>query len=233
MFEQVLINLEKAFVVSPIFGLGASFLAGILSSFSPCIYPLIPITLSVVGAVSATSRMKGFFISSIFVLGICFTYTLLGLTASVLGVLLGIFLVNPFTYLILVIILILLGLSLFGIIRLNIPFFSPQYNYKRGGFSLFILGMVSGLAIIPCNFPVLGAILSLIALKRNIFYGGLSLFFFSLGFGLILIILGTFTSLVRKLPKGGFWLITIKKGLGAILILTGVYFFFKFITLIK
>jgi thiol:disulfide interchange protein len=74
---------------------------------------------------------------------------------------------------------------------------------------------------------VLGAILSLIALKRDIAYGAISLFLFSLGYGTILIILGTFSSLIRKLPKQGAWLLMVKKGMGVVLIIFAGYFFLK------
>lgn len=234
MIEQLLINLEKIFKTSPFLGLGVSFLAGLAVSLSPCIYPLIPITLGIVGVKSATTKLKGFFISLVFVLGIAFIYTSLGIISSLVGILLGTFFINPLAYLILTIIFFLLGLSLLGGIRINIPFFSFNYegSVNKEFFSIFTLGIISGLAIIPCNFPVLGAILSLISLKRNILYGGVALFLFSFGYGAILIILGTFTSLIRKLPKQGLWLIITKKILGLILIAVGIYFLLKFITII-
>ena len=76
MLTDLLLNLEKAFSASLILGLGVSYIAGVLTSFSPCIYPLIPITLSVVGAGSVSSRRRGFFLSFIFVLGIAVAYTI-------------------------------------------------------------------------------------------------------------------------------------------------------------
>ena len=234
MAEQFLANLENIFVTSPFWGLGASFLAGMLVSFSPCIYPLIPVTLGIVGAVSASTRFKGFFISLVFVLGVALVYTILGIVSSVFGILLGRFFVNPLTYLILTVVFLLLGLSLLKIIKFNIPFFSLRYNpeSKKGILWVFILGMISGLAIIPCNFPVLGAILSLIAFKKSVLYGGVALFIFSLGYGVILIVLGTFSSLVRKLPKQGVWLTIMNKFIGLVFIVMGGYFFWKFLTLV-
>ena len=233
MLTDFLFSLENIFNASWLLGLGASFLAGVIASLSPCFYPLIPVTLGVVGVVAVSSRRRGFFISSIFVLGICVTYTTLGIAASWLGIFLGAFYINPFTYIVLAVAFFLLGLSCLGVIKLSLPFFNFYYTPRRRTIALFIMGMISGLAIIPCNFPVLGPILSLIALKRNVFYGGVALFVFSLGQGLILIILGTFTSLIRKLPKSGPWLVTIKKILGAVLVVVGVFFFIKFISLIR
>jgi thiol:disulfide interchange protein len=233
MLTDFLLNLEETFIASPVLGLGASFLAGLLVSFSPCIYPLIPITLGVVGATSVSSRRRAFLISTVFVLGIAFTYTVLGVLAAGLGVFLAKFFINPLTYFCLAVIFLVLGLALFDLIKVNI--FSPSVSFKRkGGWaSLFVMGAISGLAIIPCNFPVLGAILSLISRGGNIVYGAAALFLFSLGYGVLLIVLGTSTSLLRKLPKSGYWLIIIKKLLGVILILVAAYFLVKFIILIR
>lgn len=232
--DNLLFNLEKIFISSPILGLGASFLAGIIVSFSPCIYPLIPITLGVVGAASTSEKTKSFFISLVFVLGIALVYTVLGIISSVFGMLIGNFFVNPITYLVLSIIFFVLGGSLLSIIKINIPFFSPQYTHetKKGFLSIFILGIISGLAIIPCNFPVLGAILSLISLKKNVIYGAVALFLFSMGYGMILIVVGTSTTLIKKLPKKGLWLILINKFIGSIFIFISLYFLIKFLRLI-
>lgn len=231
---ELLAKLENIFVSSPFLGLGVSFLAGLLVTFSPCIYPLIPITLGVVGAASAPTKFKGFLVSLVFVLGISCVYTVLGIISSAFGILLGTFFINPVTYFILTIIFIFLGFVHSGIIKIKIPFFT-NYNYeKKGGlFSIFALGMISSFAIIPCNFPVLGAILSLISLKKNIIYGGAALFLFSLGSGMLLLVLGTFTSLIKSLPKSGAWVNLIKRGVGVIFIIMGIYFLVKFITLIR
>jgi len=233
--EQLLINLEKIFNSSPGLGLAASFLAGLLVSFSACIYPLIPITLGIIGAEAASTRLKSFSISLVFVLGIASVYTVLGVISALTGRFLGMFFVNPATYLILALIFFSLGFILFKGITVNIPFFSFNYDASRRKdlFSIFILGAVSGLGIIPCNFPVLGAILSLISLKRNVAYGAAALFIFSLGYGVLLIVLGTFTGLIKKLPKQGLWLLAMKKISGSALVVSGAYFLIKFINLVR
>ncbi len=230
MVEELHITLSNVFAQTHIIGLGASFLAGMLLVFSPCIYPLIPITLGVVGAASESSRLKGFSLSSVFVLGIALVFTVLGIVSAILGVLLNEFLINPITYLILALVFFILAGSYFGIIKLKIPSISPNYNYdsKKGLLAVFSLGLVSGLAIIPCSFPILGAILNLIAIKGDVFYGGLALFLFALGYGVILIILGTFTSLIRRLPRRSLLAMVVHKIVGLILVAIGVYFLWKF-----
>ena len=230
MINDWLISLGNFFTPDTFVGLGTSFLAGILASVSPCILPLVPITLGIVGAVSASTRLRGFLISLSFVLGLSVVYTILGIISSIFGILLGTFLINPITYIILAIIFFLLSAASFGLIRINLPFsLGRTYKAKGSLISVFILGMISAFALIPCNFPVLGAILSLISVKQSIVYGGLALFIFSLGQGMLLIALGTFTGLIQKLPKQGLWLIIIKRSFSVILALVGVYFIVKFI----
>ena len=235
MLNEWFINLGNFFTPSTFLGLGASFLAGILASLSPCILPLIPITLGVVGAVSASTRLRGFLISLSFVLGLSLVYTILGVVSSFFGVLLGTLLVNPITYIVLAIIFFILSAVSLGLIRINLPLSSLGCTYKAKGslVSVFILGMVSAFALIPCNFPVLGAILGLISVKQSIAYGALALFIFSLGQGMPLIILGTFTGLIQKLPKQSLWLVIIKKSLSLILALVGVYFIVRFVQVLR
>lgn len=233
MIKEWLIGLEGFYVPFTFSGLGISFFAGVLASFSPCILPLIPITLGVVGAVSAATKLRGFLISLVFVLGIAFVYTALGVTSALLGVLWGRAFVNPVTYLILAAIFFILSASSFGLIKLSIPFSAGSTSKAKKNFiSVFVLGMVSAFALIPCNFPVLGGILSLISLEKNILWGGSALFLFSLGQGTLLIIVGTSTSLIQKLPKQSLWLVGIQRCLGLILAAMGVYFVIKVIYLL-
>jgi cytochrome c-type biogenesis protein len=202
-----------------------SYVAGVLVSFSPCIYPLIPITLGVIGTANVKSRAQGFRISSLFVLGICCTYTILGIVASSFGLLFSNFFMNPFSFFLLGVFFVLFGLSSLDLIRVTMPFLRLDIPSKRQGAWLFVVGLISGLSIIPCNFPVLGAILTLISRKHDVSYGGLCLFVFSLGYGTLLLLLGTFSSLVSKLPKTGMGLIIIKKLIGIMFLIMAFYFF--------
>ncbi|MFH1875828.1 MAG: cytochrome c biogenesis protein CcdA [Candidatus Omnitrophota bacterium] len=229
MIEQLLLTFEHLLNASPIIGIGVSFLAGILSSLSPCVYPLIPITLGVVGTAAVNSRSRGFLLSGVFTLGVATTYTILGIAAALFGVLLSKFFINPVTFLALALLFIFLGLVMLNVIRLDLAFFGGLHHHKGGMITVFALGLVSSLGLIPCNVPILGAILGIIALKKNILYGAAALFAFSLGYGFILMLLGTFSSLIRRLPKHGLWLTMIRNLMGALLITIGGYFILKFI----
>jgi len=226
--DQLLVSLEKTLLSSPLLGLGASFLAGILLSFSPCIWPLIPITLGVIGVTAASTKARGSLIVAIFVLGIASLYTVLGIVSSILGLFLGKLFINPIIYLVLASVFFFLGMSNFKIIKLKMPI-SLQYSRWVGKnlFSVFILGVISGLGIIPCSLPVLGAILSLISLKGDVVYGGTALFLFSIGYGSILFIIGTSATLIRRLPKQSRWFIIVERSLGMLFLIIGVYFLLK------
>ncbi|MFO8052502.1 MAG: cytochrome c biogenesis protein CcdA [Candidatus Omnitrophota bacterium] len=232
---DLLIKLEQLFQSSPLIGLAASFLAGILVSFSPCSYPLIAVTLGIVGTTSLNSRIKSFFLSLLYVSGIVVVYTVLGLVASLTGVLLERLYINPFTYLILTIFFIVLGLAQLDIIKLKIPYFhkTTSLDKEKNKISIFLFGVISGLAIIPCNFPVLGTIFSLISLKQDVVYGLFSLFLFSLGYGIIFLVLGTSTSLIQRLPRYNIWFKIIRLILGGFLVLIGFYFLAKTILLLR
>jgi thiol:disulfide interchange protein DsbD len=230
--ENIATYLEGVVASYSALGMCAAFLAGIVASFSPCIYPLIPVTLGIIGAYSVSSKGKGFLLSLIFVLGIASVYTALGIISASLGIFFGQITAHPISYAVVGTLLLLFGLSQFEIIR--IPFLVPQLTHKskKSYLSVFFSGMVSGIVALSCILPVLGTILSIIALKKNVFYGAFSLFFFALGYGVILLVLGTFTSLISKLPKTGGWLIIIKRCVGIILISTSIYFFIKVFTLL-
>ncbi|MCM8787086.1 MAG: sulfite exporter TauE/SafE family protein [Candidatus Omnitrophica bacterium] len=230
MFIETLYNLEKIFISSKVIGLGISFIAGFLASFSPCIYPLVPVALSIIGSATTTSKFKSFSISLVYVLGIATIYTILGLVSALFGILFNSIFDNTIVYFFLFLIFFTLGLSNLEVIPINIFFsFSGKDSLRRGFVSIFILGMISAFAFIPCNVPVLGAILTLISLKKSIIYSSIALFVFSLGYGAIFIILGTFTFLLKKLPKYGFWSIIVKKIIGIILICVAIYFLLRLI----
>lgn len=199
-----------------------SYISGILVSFTPCVYPLIPVTITYIGAKTVTTKTKAFFISLIYVLGISVTYTTLGAIASLTGRVFGTLTQHPIVYLIVGSIFILLGLSLFDVFQISLPVIISPRIKRSGLFSTFLIGIVSGLVIGPCTAPALGAILTFVATRQNIIYGMSLLFCFALGIGTLLIVVGTFSGII--LPKSGKWLNKIKKILGFGLILIGIYF---------
>ncbi|MCX5696663.1 MAG: sulfite exporter TauE/SafE family protein [Candidatus Omnitrophica bacterium] len=201
------------------------FFAGVAVSFTPCLYPLIPVTASFIGASSSGSKAKGFSLSLVYVTGIALTYSILGLMASLTGMFFGRISSHPATYIIVGIIIVIFGLSMLNLFALYLPhFFRPPVIRKRGYFSTFVLGLSSGLVASPCLTPVLGTILFYLTTKTNIVYGATLLFTFAFGMGTLLIVVGTFSSIIVNLPKSGRWLDYIQKIGAIVLISIGLYF---------
>jgi thiol:disulfide interchange protein DsbD len=202
-----------------------AFLGGILVSFTPCVYPLIPISASYIGITSCGSRIRGLILSLIYVTGIAITYSALGLIASLTGTIFGSISSHPLAHLLAGGVIILFGLSMLDLFLFPLPNISRRPAFeKKGYFSAFILGLSSGLIISPCLTPVLGSILVYLAAKKDVLYGTTLLFSFAYGMGLILILVGTFSSVLLSFPRAGRWMLHIKRICAFILIGMGIYF---------
>ena len=222
-------NLESIIQTNPPLAFAAVFLAGVLVSFTPCVYPVIPLTLGFIGARSAGSRWKGFFLSLMYVLGMALTYAVLGAIASFSGRLFGEIGSSPITYFVVANVCLILGLSMLG--AFEIPQISlggaASVQTKGGYLGAFIVGLFSGLIVGPCTAPVLATVLVYVAAKQNILYGFSLLFVFGYGVGFLMILLGTFTGLLSSLPKSGAWLERVKNIFGWVLILAAEVLFIK------
>jgi len=202
-----------------------AFFGGLLASFTPCVYPLIPISAGYIVGNAQNSKSKGFLLSLFYVTGMAITYSFLGILAVLTGSMFGKFSSSPLVNLISGMLIFIFGLFMLDILHFNFSFNLKHPVYKRGNFAgAFLLGLVSGLMITPCLTPILGAILAYLSTTKNIFYGGFLLLSFSYGMGLIFILIGTFGVSLTGLPKPGKWMVVIKKVCAAIIILTGVYF---------
>lgn len=206
-----------------------AFLGGVVVSFSPCVYPLVPVVLGIIGAKGIGSHLKGFYLSLVYVFGLAVTYSVLGLIAALTGRLFGQISSHPLSFLVVGNICIIAGLSFLDVIPLNFPGIHLEGKVKHTGtyFSAFLLGLVSGLGVGSCTAPMLGVILNYVAIKQNLVYGASLLFVFACGVGFLLILVGAFSSVLVNLPKSGKWLMQIKKTCGFILIVIGEYFLIK------
>ena len=222
-------NIEQLIQANPLLAFVAVFAAGVLVSFTPCVYPVIPLTLGAIGAKSAGSKWRGFVLSLIYVLGMAVTYALLGAFASLSGKLFGQIGSSPVSYFVVGNLCLVLGLAMLGLFELPLMALGgAKASSKRGGlFGIFGVGMVSGLIVGPCTAPALAAILLYVGTQQNLIYGFSLLFVFGYGVGFLLILLGTFTGLITSMPKSGPWLERIKKLFGWALILVAEYYFIK------
>lgn len=207
-----------------------SYTAGILVSFTPCVYPVIPMTVSFIGARAAEKKHHAFMLSLVYVLGMAVVYSALGFAAAVSGAVFGQFQSNIFTYLILGNLFLVMGLAMFDVFVLPVPGFLKFQGPARPAAGLiqsFFVGMLSGLVVGPCTAPVLASILAVAAAGGESLRGISMLFSFAMGMGTILIVLGTFTGLLSRIPRSGEWMIKIKKIFAVLMLLVAEYMLIK------
>lgn len=227
MTETLANGLEAYLQQSVVLALAAAFAGGVLASFTPCVYPMIPITASYVGSRNiGGSRFRAFGLSVAYVVGISVTYAALGMIAAITGRFFGEITTNPWAYFVVANIIILLGLGMFEVF--TIPMFSVTSTPKPGGIlAVFVLGIASGFVAGPCTAPVMGVLLAYVATTQSVILGGALLFIFSLGMSVLLLLVGTFSGAMAALPRSGEWMVKIKKIIGVIMIGLGEYFLIK------
>lgn len=204
-----------------------AFLGGIAVSFTPCVYPLIPISVSYIGLRSSGSKLKGLSLGLVYVTGIAVTYAALGLLASLTGTVFGLVAYHPLTYIFVGALIIIFGLSMLDLFAIPLPHIAKLPALKKRSFlSTFILGVSSGLVASPCLTPVLGSILAYLATKKNVLYGATLLFCFAYGMGFVLIVAGIGSSALINMPKLGKWMLYIKRALAFLLMGMAIYFIY-------
>jgi len=198
----------------------AIFLGGLALNLTPCIYPLIPITISYFGGKS--EKIKGHIIihGILYMLGLAITNSLLGLSAALSGGMLGFALQNPFVLIFVAGVMIAMALSFFGLWELRLPFWLTRVASKNyAGFSgTFFMGLTLGIVAAPCLGPFILGLLIYVGQKGDAFLGFLYLFILSIGLGLPLAVLAIFSGTIARLPKSGDWMLWIRKFMGWVLL---------------
>ena len=203
------------------------FAGGILTSLTPCVYPLIPITVSIFGANESAGFLKSFLLSLVYVLGIVVTYSILGIAVASTGAVFGQVMANPWVVGFISAILVSLGLSMFGVFEIQLPAsVQGRLNTVGGtGFAgAFAMGTVAGVIAAPCTGPALAVVLTYIATTGSIFLGFWLMFTYALGMGLLFIGIGTFSGLLSALPRSGGWMYVLENIFGIAIITMALYF---------
>lgn len=228
-------NLQEYLSASSWLAYPTAFVAGILISFTPCVYPVIPIQLGFVSGQTAATLVqgrdsrpsfRGFTLSMLFVTGMALVYAALGAFASLTGTLFGIWAASPWTYIVVSNVILVLALSMLDVFQLPTPQFLTNWNPERKGkgyVSAVLIGAASGLVVGPCTAPALGAALAYVGTKGSVVFGTSVLFVFAFGMGALMIALGTFSGALVSMPRAGQWMVRVKKAFGVIMIVIAEY----------
>jgi len=192
-------NIEQLITLYPLLAFGAVFLAGVLSSASPCVLATIPLVVGFVGGYADGNRQKAFRYSLAFILGLSLTFTAFGAAAGLLGTMFGT-LGGPW-YLIAGAIALVMSGQMMGLYEIRLPI-RRDFKPKRGGLvGSFLLGLFFGIVSSPCATPVLVVLLTLVAGKGQVLYGIALLFCYAIGHCLLMLFAGTFTGFVEGFIK--------------------------------
>ena len=202
------------------------FAGGMALNLTPCVYPLIPITVSYFGGRSAGGKGPLLIHGSCYIAGLALTNSSLGVAAALTGGLMGAMLQNPLVLAVVAIILLTFAASLFGFWELRLPYWLNQAATKSytGYFGSLFMGVTLGVVAAPCIGPFVLGLLTWVAGMGNPFLGFLIFFILSLGLGLPLFVLAVFSGQLEKLPRSGDWMLWVRKLMGWVLVAMAAYF---------
>jgi len=217
---------------SPLTALPILFIAGVLTSLAPCIYPMIPITAAIVGgsAVGEAPRPRAqtVLLTFAYVLGLSLAYASVGLFAGLTGTLFGSVSTNPWVYFAMANLLILAALAMLEVIPVRVPawLLTKAATAGKGGslYGVFVMGAASGLVAAPCSAPVMAAVLTWVTATKSGVLGFIYLFVFSLGMCTLLVMVGLFSGTVARLPRAGEWMVWIKRIFALIMLAVAEYY---------
>lgn len=207
-------------------GLLLVFVGGLALNLTPCVYPLIPITIGYFGGQSEGSTTRLTMMGLLFVLGLAVTYSLIGVITSLSGAVFGALLQNPIVILVIVGILFVLSLSMFGVYEFKLPnsLVAKAGAAKAGLYGAFFMGLTMGIVAAPCIGPFVIGLVTYVAAKQDPYFGFLMFFVLALGLGLPYVFLAIFSGKIKSLPRAGEWMEAVKHIFGIILLGMALYF---------
>lgn len=207
-------------------GLLFVFIGGLALNLTPCVYPLIPITIGYFGGQSEGRTSRLTLMGLLFMLGMAVTYSVVGVVTSLTGAVFGSLLQNPIVILIIVAIFIVLSLSMFGVYEFKLPdsWVAKAGGAKGGYYGAFFMGLTMGIVAAPCIGPFVLGLVTYVAAKGDPLFGFLMFFVLALGLGLPYLFLAIFSGKIKNLPRAGLWMDAVKHIFGFILLAMALYF---------
>ncbi len=188
------------------------FVGGMALNLTPCVYPLLPITVSYFGGKSGQGQGRLLVHGLFYLTGLALTNSTLGVAAALTGGLMGALLQNPLVLITVAVVLVLLATSLFGFWELRLPGRLTQAASRSyaGYFGSLFMGLTLGVVAAPCIGPFVLGLLTWVASLGAPWLGFLVFFTLSLGLGLPLFILAMFSGSLEKLPRSGEWMLWVR-----------------------
>ena len=217
---------------SPLTALPILFIAGVLTSLTPCIYPMIPITAAIVGGSSVGDaprpRARTVLLTFAYVIGLATAYASLGLFAGLSGTMFGSVSTNPWLYFVMANLLVIASLAMLDVVPVRLPtaLLARAATAGEGGkvSGALIMGAVSGLVAAPCSAPVMAAVLTWVTATKSGVLGFIYLFVFSLGMCTLLVLVGLFSGSLARLPRAGEWMVWVKRLFALIMLGVAEYY---------
>ena len=203
-----------------------AFFGGLALNLTPCIYPLIPITISYFGGQAEGKKGSVILHSVIYVVGMAATYSILGSIAAFTGSLFGAALQIPAVLIGVAAVMVLLALSMFNVYEIRVPAFMNKFagGSQKGYFGTFFMGLTCGIIAAPCIGPFVLGLLTYVGNRGNVLLGFSLFFVLALGLGIPFLLLGIFSGSLNKLPRSGAWMVWVRTIFGFILLAMAVYF---------
>jgi thiol:disulfide interchange protein DsbD len=224
--------LSESLTASPLLALATLFGAGLLTSLTPCVYPMIPITVSVISGTAKEdqSRWRTLSLTLTYVTGMALLYATLGLLAGLSGTLFGSISANPWALLAIGNLLLIFALVMFDVLPVPVPRGLMEWAGRQEGGSygaVFLLGASSGVVAAPCGAPAFAVVLTWVAATQAGVMGFVYLFVFSMGMTALLVVVGLFSGALAALPRSGKWMVWMKRAAAVIMLGVAQYYFVK------
>jgi thiol:disulfide interchange protein DsbD len=202
------------------------FLGGLALNLTPCIYPLIPITISYFGGQAGGRTSRLFLLALLYVFGMSITYSVLGTVAAMTGSLFGSALQNPLVILLLAAVLIALALSMFGLWEIRMPMFLARRtgSARQGYAGAVVMGLTMGIVAAPCIGPLIAGLLAVVGEMGKPLLGFLMFFTLAWGMGIPFLVLGMLSGSITRLPRSGDWMVWVRKIFGFIILAMALFF---------
>ena len=224
---------------NPALAIPLVFAGGVLTSLTPCIYPMIPITAAIVGGSEASiqdgeprkARWRPLGLTLTYVVGLAFVYSVLGLFAGLTGTLFGTVSTNPWLYFLMANVLIVAALAMLDVLPVRIPASLLSRASTAGTAGRYsgalVMGALSGLVAAPCSAPAMAAVLTWVSRTHSAALGFLYLFVFSLGMCPLLVVVGLSSGTLTRLPRAGVWMVWVKRVFALVMLVVAEYYLVK------